>query len=468
MIKTLVQEFNFNKPKVKELGSYGFGSYKEGGIIRPFTKESSTGRIDKKALEYLYFNNSVIRNSIRRQVQMIGSAGYRLLYNNPKEQTTFEEFFKNIGQIGDECDFDEIYLKIPKNQFICGGGWNELIWDEEDEEIVDINSLDFKRMDYARNAKKEILIGIDQKPIGYTMKMFEGINSGQKVNVSMGDEVPENYKVFVDLGSDKIFLLPKRIALIRLEEEGDGLEFWGLLETIYRDSTRKGKLEEAGFNSAFQRWMAPLIGYIGDPTHPATPQLAAQTLENAKKMKHDLISIFPFYTKLETLKGNEMETYIEMLKSLRENEASGLQMPMPFAMSSGEATNRATLNNQQAMLEFGLNELVKLNAKLITKRIFKPIAESKGLKTWPTLVPNRVSVDEIDDRAVRFSMYVEKGLFTPDELRPSLAEAEGLILQNQKMPKIKKEEKPYEKTDIKKEKEDLYESTYEKSQARNV
>ena len=469
MIKTLSQEFNLSKKQIHELGSIqSFGGWREGGIIRPFAQNGSNDvRVSKVELEKLYFKNSIIRNSIRNKVQMIGASGYRIIYNNPNEEKIFEEFFNNLGKIGDDCDFDQIYLGIPKSQFIFGASWNELIWDEDDEEIVDINRLDAKRMDYARTKKKEIIVDRNQKPIGYTMKVFSDVNFGQK-NQNLGDPIPKEYKNVIDLGNDKIFLLPKRIALIRFEEEGDGLEYWGLIETIYNDAIRKGKLEEAGFNSAFQRWMAPLIAYVGDDRHPPTPQLGKQTLETMKKMKHDLLSTYPYYVKLDTVKGNEMDSYIEMLKALRENEASGLQTPMPFAMSSGETTNRATLNNQQAILEFGLNELVRVNAKLITKRIFRKIAESKGLKTWPQLIPNRVSVDEVDDRAVRYGLFVEKGLFSPDELRPILADVEGIkLIETFNKQKIKKESQKKDdknKIDEKEDegsKENLYDKIYE-------
>lgn len=469
MIKTLSQEFNLSKKQAHELGSIqSLGSWRDGGIIRPFAPEGVTiSRVSKFELESIYFKNSIIRNSIRNKVQMIGASGYRILYNNRKEERSFQEFFDGLGQIGDDCDFDQIYLGVPKSQFIFGASWNELIWDEDDEEIVDVNRLDAKRMDYARTKKQEIIVGRDQRPIGYTMKVFSDVNFGQK-NLTLGDPIPKEYKGVVDLGSDKIFLLPKRIALIRFEEEGDGLEYWGLVETVYKDALRKGKLEEAGFNSAFQRWMAPLYAKIGDDRHPPTPQLAKQTLDTMKKMKHDLLSTFPYFVDLKTLDANDLGIYIDMVKSLRENEASGLQTPMPFAMSSGETTNRATLNNQQAMLEFGLNELVRINAKLITKRIFRKVAESKGLKTWPKLIPNRISVDEIDDRAIRYGMFVEKGIFSPDEVRPILAEVEGIELINvpdkQNSNKTKdKQKKPGKDKIDEKDDEDSEDTLYDKN-----
>ena len=456
MIKTLASEFQIGKEVVKNLNQgINLGNYREGGIINPFAhKDASVMRVSKAELERIYLKDPQLRNSVKRQQQMVGASGYHLEYHSEEEQNFFEKFFNEMGSVGDDCDFDQIYKDIPKNEIIFGANWTELVWDEEDERIVDINRLDAKRMDYARNSSGDIVLDNNQKIIGYTMQLPKGYQ--RKRGDNLGDAIPIGYDKLVSLGSDRIFLLPKRIALIRFEEEGDGLEFWGLVETIYHDVLRKGDLEKAGFNSAFQRWMSPLVGYIGDPTHPPTPQLASQTLNSMKKMKHDLLTVLPYFVKLDSLKGNEMESYIEMLKSLRENSASGIQMPMPFAISSGEATNRATLNNQQSMLEFSLNELTKYNSTMITKKILKPIALSNGLTTWPTLIPNRVSVDEVDDKASRYNDYIASGLFSVEELIPILAKMEGitLIKAPEKKEVTDKEDKPNKQKEDEDEVED--------------
>ena len=88
-------------------------------------------------------------------------------------------------------------------------------------------------------------------------------------------------------------------------------------------------------------------------------------------------------------------------------------MPMAFATGAGEATNRATLNNQQALLQFTLNDLAEKTAANITKYIFKPVAESMGLKSYPIFLTNKISTDEIEDKAERFVKYVSVGILSP-------------------------------------------------------
>lgn len=465
MIKTLAKELL--SKDTHELGSLTIGGYREGGIIRPFqTLTEGKGRVAKQELENSFFTDTLIFRSVNVGVQMITAAGFRMQYNSEEEKKIFTDFFDGLGQIGEDCIWEEIYEYNVWAQMVFGAGWNELVPDEDDEEIVDINRLNPIVMDYARNVNHEIILDSNQKPIGYVQSIPKYLSREQKQN--LGDEIPEEFKKEFDLGNDKIFLLPERIGLIKLYTGGDNLEFWGLIEPAHKDTIRKARIEEAGTNSAFQRWMAPLIAYVGDQTHPPTPQLAKETLENMRKMKHDLLSTYPYYVKLDTVKGNEMESYIEMLKSLRENQAASLQMPMPFATGSGETTNRATLNNQQALLEFSLNDIAKKTALSITKRILRPVAESKGLSTWPKLVPNRVKVDELDDRAIRFSMYVREGIFSPEEVRGIIAETEGIELiktpeqKPKEPPQNLKPEKPQDQGDSEEDKEEsLYNQPYE-------
>lgn len=439
MIKTLSQEFGLGNRKIHELKSTGvpIGNYRQGGIIKPFANvESKTNRIEKKSLENAYFSDPLIFRSINTAVQMISSAGFRLQYNSPKEKKLFEEFFENLGQIGEDVSWQEIEDYNLWAQFVFGGGWNELVPEEDSEEIIDINRLNPNSMDYARNNNGDICLDENQKPVGYTLEVPGSWGFKNKLT-ELSDPIPDGFEKVLKL-DNKIFMLPKRIALIKLYTGGDQLEFWGLIEPAYEDTVRKSKIEEAGTNSAFQRWMSPLIAYVGDDRHPPTPQLAEQTLTTMKKMKHDLLATFPFFIKLDSVKGNEMDSYIEMLKSLRENQASSLQMPMPFVTGSGEATNRSTLNNQQALLEFTLNDVAKKTALKITRNILKPVALSKGLTTWPKLISNRVKVDELDDRSKRFVDYVGAGILTPEEVRPIIAEAEGIELMG--LPKTKESE----------------------------
>ncbi|KKM27542.1 hypothetical protein LCGC14_1573690 [marine sediment metagenome] len=450
MIKDLGEAFGFkNIPHDLVLNPPLRGSYKEGGIIRSIkVSKKNLNRIPKEDLENIYFKDPLLFNSINKSVQMVTAAGHRIAYSNPKEEKKFKELFNNLGRVGEDYTWEELYYYFYWAQDVFGAAWTELIYDKEsDSEIIDLSRLDPKVMDYARNSDGNVLLDEDQKPIGYTQKLPYGIRSEGK-----GDEIPQKYKKIVDYGANTIFLLPKRISLIKMHIAGDGLSFYGSIEPTYSSSVRKLLLEEAGTNSAYQRWMSPLIAYIGDDKHPPNAQLSKETLKTMQNMKYDVYSTYPYYVKHDVLSFNTTEALNDILKYLRENQAAGVGMPMPFATGAGEATNRATLNNQQSLLQFTLNDMAKKTAISITRNIFKPIAESMGLKTYPVLLPNKISVDEIEDKAERFVKYVQSGILSPKEAKPIIMQMEGIV--SEELPKEKEpKEKPVGKEKLEKPEE---------------
>ena len=436
MIKDLGDAFGFNNtPHDLVMNPPLKGSYVEGGMIR--TKKISKknlNRVPKKDLEEIYFKDPLLFNSINKSTQMITAAGYRIAYTNKKEENKFKELLFNLGRVGEDYTWNELYYYIYWAQKVFGAAWIELIWDQEDEQIIDLSRLDPKVMDYARNGDGIILLDEDQKPVGYTQKLPYGV-----IAKGQGDEVPEKYGKTLSYGDDTIFLLPKRIALIKMYTAGDGLSFYGCIEPAYSSSTRKLLLEEAGTNSAYQRWMAPLVAYVGDDKHPATTQLSNETLKTMQNMRYNTYSTFPNYVKLDVINTNTTEALNDILKYLRENQASGVGMPMAFATGAGEATNRATLNNQQSLLQFTLNDLAEKTSSSITKYIFKPIAASMGLDSFPVFLTNKISTDEIEDKSERFVNYVNSGILTAEEARPIILQMEGIVIEE--LPVVKKEDK---------------------------
>ena len=62
-----------------------------------------------------------------------------------------------------------------------------------------------------------------------------------------------------------------------------------------------------------------------------------------------------------------------------------------------------------------------------------------GLKSFPVFLTNKISTDEIEDKAERFVKYVQSGILTPEEARPIIMQMEGINAEE--LPKIKKEDR---------------------------
>jgi len=94
-----------------------------------------------------------------------------------------------LSKVGKDNTWEELKNHIWASEEKFGASWIELIWDQNDEEILDLGILDPKCMDYPRDGNGNIILDDNQKPIGYIMKLSYGVRAeGQ------GDKVPDKWK----------------------------------------------------------------------------------------------------------------------------------------------------------------------------------------------------------------------------------------------------------------------------------
>ena len=173
-------------------------------------------RVSAEELENAYRADSFIFNAVNVAVQMIMSAGYKITAKKASVRKFFELFMENISKVGADTTEREIYTRIFQDNYIYGGGWNELVWNVGDDKIVDLKTLNPSEMDFARGGNGNIVLDENEKPVGYVQTLPYGINT-----TGLGDEAPEG----VNLNGDtQIFIEAKRISYIPLYTYGAGFE----------------------------------------------------------------------------------------------------------------------------------------------------------------------------------------------------------------------------------------------------
>jgi hypothetical protein len=185
-------------------------------------------RVDPKELEQAYVSDSISFNGINKIGQMIMSAGYEIRAKDEEVKKYFTKFFHNVGAVGEDITFDEILDAVYRYQLIYGNAYVELVFNVKEDRIVDLCLIDPKRMDYAKDVTDKILLDKYGKPVGYTLSVTWGTDTTGK-----GDPIPKEYEGKISLGSDRIFLLPKRICHFKLYTYGDRFYGLGLLEPAY-------------------------------------------------------------------------------------------------------------------------------------------------------------------------------------------------------------------------------------------
>jgi len=378
-------------------------------------------RVAANELEQSYISDPVYFNSINKSTQMIMAAGYEWV-GEDNIIKKFIKFFEQIGKVGENITFNEMLDSIFKYQMIYGNAYVELVFDKRTQsKVVDLTLIDPKRMDYAKNNSKEIVVDEIGKPVGYVLKVPYGYSIRSK-----GDAIPEKYKSEISVENNEIFILPKRICHFKLYTYGDRFYGLGMIEPSYKSALYKKNIEEAQANSIYQRGQYPVIASVGDEQHEATPQDVKTVLDNLSKMKHDRYMAFQHWIKVSPLEVRQSDITESTLEYLRLNQTASLGMPMAFAIGAGEKTNRATLTNQQKFLEFTLNDIVSKTISTMKKYIFTPISIYNNITGVPDIKWGDIQAEERNAKAERINSYVKNGILSADEVKDFAKNSEGI------------------------------------------
>jgi hypothetical protein len=379
----------------------------------------TTTRVPMVELELTYLHNPTIFNGINKITQTIMSANHEITATDPKVKEYFVKFTDELGNSGSDITWEELLSQIYKFQCIYGKAWIENIWNKKNTNIVDWDLIDPKKMDYAKNTQQKLALDKFGKPLGYVETLPYDVPANPQV-------LPEAIRKLITLPPNAIFLEPKRIALIKLFAVGDGFYPIGLVEPIYKTSLRKLNIEEALANAIWRHGFPIMLASVGDSNHEPTPQQVKSILDKLKDVNFKQELSMPYYYDLKILEAKKAEKLREHLEYFKEQEIAGLGIPKPFATGGGEATNRATLGNQGDMFQLTLRDIINKTVFSIRKYMFKPICDIEGFKEIPNINWDLIGPDELDKKSKRMIEYVKAGIFTPEEVKPGIEEAEQM------------------------------------------
>jgi hypothetical protein len=374
--------------------------------------DNSIKRIQRTELEKLFVTDPQTFNTINVYSQTLLSAGYEIKAVKKTNQNEWDEFFENIGQIGLKMDLDQIMYSIVRDAPLYGYSYVERIYNRLQDKIVDLKMVDAKLMDYARNKDGVMIVDSEQNPIGFTMM----VGYGAKVK---GDPCPSE----VNLGTDKIFLLSKRIACFRLFPFGNNFESMGIIEPAYESITRKLKIEEAAANSIYHTAAYPIYAVVGDSQRTASKTLMESTLSALQNLSHSRYMVFQHPTQLDTLKVENSPQVETLLQHMRTNQSSSSGIALGFTLGTGEAVNRSTLTTQQENMNVRMNSVGKIIASQFTKLILDEIYKVNKFSSKAVMKWGNVSVDDKEIKSNILFNAIEKGIIAPKEGRKLILKA---------------------------------------------
>ena len=358
----------------------------------PETKKEATTstRINKKDLEDIYIADGIVFNSVNKIVQTIMAAGWTYEFPNPKNEKFFTEFLETVGRVGGGHTWYELVQNMYKYQCIYGESWNELVFSNKGDKIVDLDEIDPKTMDYQKTGSGEIELDEYNNPVGYTQTI-----RGIKTDIPL-----------------------EKIAHFSLYEVGEGWYGIGIVEPIYKTTMRKINQEDAITNTSWRMGHPTYVAKLGDENHEPTPKQIDNVLEKLKDLTFKSQIAIPYYYDIDILQPKNPEKLQQQLDYYVDAQVAAMGIPKPYATGGGEDTNRATLNRQSRLFELTLKDIINQTSRQIERQIFKPIAETNGIKGIPKIIWGDVGVEELNDKANRLASYIDKGIITASpELR---------------------------------------------------
>ncbi len=371
-------------------------------------------------IDFLYKNDAVSFNTINKMVQTVMSTPNKLVGVKKSVLNYFNEFLDNIGFIGQDTTRDKLFEYIFKDLFMYGNSFIELVFDKTDTYIVDLKIINAGRIDYLRSYLGDVIVDETSKPIGYTLRLPHG-----QAAIGLGDPVPEIYKRIMMKLQDQMFVSPKRIVHFKINEYGDKWYGVGVLEPVIRAVQRKLSIEEAQTNSIYTRGTYPIIAKVGSLDHEPSEQELNSILHTLQNMRHDRYFAFPYYVDVSPLKVDQSDIGENIMLYLTQTQASAAGIPVPFVTGTGQATNRATLNNQQQMWELVLTYYAKQMVDQFKRLILRKIKETNGISEVPDIQWGEIKAEEKNDKIKRIHTSILDGIIAPEEARPYILQAEG-------------------------------------------
>ena len=363
-------------------------------------------RVQRKELERLFITDAQTFKIVTAYKQLLLQAGYKISAINKTSQKQYDDFFNELGKIGMGYKLEQLLGRIIHDCVLYGYSYVERVYDITGARIVDLKPIDAKLMDYARDSNGLIVTDRLQRPVGFTM------NVGYYSNIK-GDPLPAGVK----LNSGQIFLDKKRIACFIINPYSNGFEGVGMIEPAYTQITRKIKVEDAASNSIYNSADSLIYAIVGDANRSASAPLMTSTLDTLKKWTTNRRAVFPYPTQVNAMDVAQSPQVNEILKYLRQEQATAGGMSLSMAVGSGESNNKSTMNTERRDFNTRLNALADEISTQFNSQILDYLYDINNYGSKAKLIWNEISVEDRSGMIAYLKTLYDIKAISPEEIR---------------------------------------------------
>ena len=372
--------------------------------VRAEPSDSKNDRVSLAELELAYMRHALTFNAINRNVQTILTTRERLIHPDPRIVEYFTKFLSDVGHRGGQLSWRELKELIFRYQLIYGSQYTELIEDTSGKQIMDLDSIDPKQMDYAKSGTNIVLDKFGN-PVGFV----------QSVPYEYTDDIHKRIKTppGVTLEGNQIFIPASRIAHFKFWTVGPGFYPLGLIEPAYQSIKTVLLLNKDYAERAHTILFPTRVATVGNENHEPSPEKVKAVNDNLKRATAATEIAVPYHVKIDVLESKNPDSMKTFLEYFNQDPIQSTGVPAPYATGQSKNANKATLQKLNQIYELGLKDYVERTCRAIENNIFRPIAEKNGLSGYPRIQIGPVGVDERDEKYKRLMGYIKEGVINP-------------------------------------------------------
>lgn len=358
--------------------------------------ETATRRVAPEKLEKLVLLDSIISAIIFKYVRLI--AGGEFVLEGDQDAINAVMPLVTDKRAGFRACIKRGVYDIWRN----GRAFIELGKNQAGNDIVKLQCLDPKEVDFQRDSSGEVLLDDENEPVGFIYRE------------NTEDEVEFSRKEIAHL---KFFEIP-----------GDMLGYTPL-EAVYKDALIGLNLREAFGEGAFRKGFALLLALLGDKDHYPT----TENIDEMEKMLTDISSktemVAPYWVNIKPVDFGDITPLVEGMNVYLDILIAGMGMPRPMVITP--PTGRLTGAMAALLQEFGkdIAEFKRDLADQIESQVFARKLELMGKdpSKAPTIRWIEMSPVEKRERARRLGILARSALIKYDtSVEDQLLAEEGL------------------------------------------
>lgn len=378
-------------------------------------EQTVTQIINPYELEMAYRSEPVVFNAINVLTNLIVRAGYSLQGQNVP---VFYKFLDGIGTRGGSIHLQNVIDRIYKYQLIYGNCYVELLFGSNGD-VADMDVIDPKTMDFARDQMNRVIIDKYNKPMGFVQSLPNSYIGFKQV-----DKVPKG----VVLLGNQIFLSPNRVVHFKKDVVGNGFYGVGIINPVYNSIKDKQNLQHELTEASLRRGAGIVATKVGDLNHEPTKNLMDQVKNKVGEADYKTGLNLPYYVEVSHLETRYADQFTNYLEYYKREILAGLGVPEAFATGTSQGTSQTTLKRQEYILKITLNSFISSTVEVIETQIFRRIAKENNLAAYPKIKWGNLAIEELDSKARRLSMYAKQGLIDPTNptIQKYIQSTEGL------------------------------------------